>query len=299
MRRYTLMMFGILAVLALFTTLSGCKMPDREAPTAKEQAEPQPAAEEKAAPAAPPAEQAKAAEPAEEQKKTASEDDLKKKRKELKKKDRQVPKLERDMNAARHKLEKARLSLEHTKLHNAAALAKAEAELDVTMRKLQTFNEQTAPSQTAWGELGLRGAEDRYQEAQEELEQLELMYNEDEFADQTKEIVLERGRRRLQRSQRDLELRRIDFATLQERTLPIERREHELRVVDKEEALKRAREKVETSMIDEEIGLINAEGEIIRLEHEMVDTHEEIEELREEVAKMEKEVAEAAEESQE
>ena len=70
-------------------------------------------------------------------------------------------------------------------------------------------------------------------EAQQELEQLELMYSEEEFADQTKEIVLERGRRRLERTQRDLELRRADFATLQEQTLPVERREHELRVVDK------------------------------------------------------------------
>ena len=288
MRRYTLMTFGILAVLALFTTLSGCKMADREAPTATEQAEPQP-----------PAEQAKAAKPAEEKKKIATEDDLKKKRKEFRKQERKVVKLERDMRVAQHKLEKARLSTEHTRLRNAASLAKAEAELDVSTRKLKTFNERSAPNRIAWGELSLRRAEDRAQEAQEELEQLELMYSEDEFADQTKEIVLERGRRRLERSQRQLELQRKDFATLQEETLPVERREHELRAIDKEEAFKRAREKTETSMIDQEIGLINAEGEIIRLEHEMDDAHEQTEELKEETEKMEKELAEAAEEPKE
>jgi hypothetical protein len=288
MRRYTLVMLGTLGVLATFAMLSGCKTADRRAPTAKEPAEPQPATE-----------QAQAAKPAEEQQKTTSEDDLKKKRKELEQEERKIVKLERDLRVARHKLEKTRLSTEHNTLCNAAALTKAEAELELSKRRLKTFDEQTAPSRVAWGELALQGAQDRFQEAQEELEQLELMYKEDEFADQTKEIVLERGRRRLERSQRDLELRRIDFATLQEQTLPVERQEHELGVTDKEEALKRVHERAETSVIDQEIDLINAEGEIIRLEQEMDDAHERTEELKAEIEKMEKEQAAAAEESQE
>jgi hypothetical protein len=301
MRRYTLMMFGTLAVLAIFTMLSGCTMHDREQSAAQEQAAPQTAAQEQPAPAPQQPAEAEPAQdkPTEDQPKVASADDLKKKRKELRDKGRQIDKLERDLNVAHQKLEKARMSMEQTRLRNEASVAKAEAELDLAVRRLGIFNEQNVPSRIAWGELGLQNAEDRFQEAQEELDQLELMYNEDEFADQTKEIVLERGRRRLQRSQRDLELRRVDFSTLQEQTLPVERREHELGVTDKEEGLKRAHEAVATGMIDQEIGLINAEGEIIRVQNELDDAHEEIEELREEVAKMEKEVAAAAKEPQE
>jgi hypothetical protein len=284
MRRYTLMTLGTLAVLAMFTMLSGCATQERQQPTLQQQSAPQQAAEAK---------------PAEDKPKTASADDLKKKRKELRDKERQIARLERDLNVAQQKLEKARLSMEHTGLRNEASLIRAEAELDLAMRRLAIFNEQNVPSRLAWGELSLQNAQDRFQEAQEELDQLELMYNEDEFADQTKEIVLERGRRRLQRSQRDLELRRVDFATLQQQNLPVERREQELQVTDKEEGLKRAHEAVATSVIDQEIGLISAEGEIIRLENELDDTREEIEELKEEVAKMEKEVAEAAKEPKE
>ena len=53
-------------------------------------------------------------------------------------------------------------------------------------------------------ELGFQFAQDGAKEAEQELQQLEMMYQEDEFADKTKEIVLERGRRRLERSKRSL-----------------------------------------------------------------------------------------------
>lgn len=287
----------IAAILMLALAVqSGCASAERRPEPAPEPAaapsEPQPA---EAAPAKPAAEEQIAEEveePQPEDKLAEKEKDLKNKRKELEKKERQLAKLERDLRVARLKLGKAELSMAHTEHRNEVAIAKAEAEFELAVRRLETYNERNVPSRLEWTKLHLQGAEDRVQEAREEIEQLEKMYGEEEFADQTKEIVLERGRRRLERSLRDLGLRHMDAETLKEATIPVERREHELRVENAEQTLKRAHENVEPSMIDQQIGLISAEGEIIRLEHEMDDLRDEIEEAGEELEKAEKELQE-------
>jgi len=229
------------------------------------------------------------------------EADLKKKRKEVRQQERKIVKLERELEVARLNLEKAKLAAEFAELRDAAGVAKAEFELELAERRLQTFTERTAPARIAWGELNLQRAEDGATEAREELDQLELMYREEEFADKTKEIVLERGRRRLERTLRDLELQRADFATLGEQTLPVERAEHEQAVVEKREALQRARENVRTGAIEQKVGLLNAEGEIMRLEHELADAREELADLRAELNALEEKAAQSrpAEERQE
>jgi hypothetical protein len=214
-------------------------------------------------------------------------EELKKKRKSLRDDRRKLAKLERDQDVAQQSLQKAKLSLEHAESRNAAATAKADAELELARRKLEDFDNHGAPSRIAHAELSLQRATDNATEAEEELQQLEAMYNEDEFADQTKEIVLERARRRLERTRRDLELRRKDFETLSERTIPREHRELELAVVNKTEARKRTLENAETGMIDQRIALINAEGKIETLEQEMSDTRESIDETQRELEKME------------
>ena len=280
-------------ILALVVQ-SGCASAERR---------PEPAPQPTAAPVEPPAAPPPAAEQVVEDQEAdeakleeqiaAKEEELEKKHKELEKKERKLAKLERDLRVAHLKLEKAELSMAHSEHRHEVAIGKAEVELELTVRRLETYNERNVPSRLAWTELHLRGAEDRVNEAREDLEQLERTYSEEEeFADQTKEIVLERGRRRLERSQRDLELRHADAETLKEATIPIERREHELRVENAEQSLRRTRENVEPGMIDQRIALINAEGEIIRIEHEIDDLREEMEEAEKEIAETEEELEE-------
>ena len=285
----------ILSLFATLVTTIGCATSDRQA-TTMDQAEPQPAVDASQVQAAPQPDDTIAAPPVVE--KTTSEDDLKKKREELDKQQRKLAKQERDLAVAQIKLEKTHLSHKHTDADNEVALAKAEAELALAQRQLEIFQERNAPAKIAWSQLSLTNAEDNAREAQEELEQLELMYNEDEFADQTKEIVIERGKRRLQSSQRDLELRRADFETLKEQTLPVEQREHEMRVTDKHEALKNLRRSLETAALDRKIALINAEGEIIQAEQELQDTRAEIEKLNKAIEQL-NEQSSTARESQE
>jgi hypothetical protein len=190
---------------------------------------------------------------------------------------RKLAKLERDLDIARQKLVKAQLAGEHAQIQNRVAVAEAERELELEQRRMAAFKDRSAPNRIERSRLGLIRAEDRVKEAEEELAQLELMYAEEDFADQTKEIVLERGRRRLGRSRRDVELRKEDHAILTEETIPTEQREHELKVEKKNEVLDKARRDAETSALDNQIGIISAAAEVARLEAE-------IEALREKIA---------------
>jgi hypothetical protein len=270
------------ALTFTFAMLSGCAAGDRR---------PKPATDQ---PAATPQTAAPAAEAPQPEEREAKRDELKKSRKELRQKEHRLVELERNLEVGRHKLRRTQLAAEHADARNAAALAKAETELDVARRRLSTFNERDVPSRLAWTELSLRGAEDGAKEAQEEIEQLEKMYGEEEFADQTKEIVLERGRRRLERSLQDLELRRKDAATAREQKIPLERSEHEKGVHDAEVALKVAQNDIAVGEIDQQIALITAELEITKTEQELEDVREELADAKEKLAKLEKEVETSA-----
>ena len=205
---------------------------------------------------------------------------------------RNLAKLERDVEIARQKLVKAQVAAEHAQIQNQIAVAEAEGELELEQRRLAAFRDRSAPSRIEWSRLGLLRAEDGVKEAEEELTQLQLMYAEEDFADQTKEIVLERGRRRLERSRRDLELRTEDHAILTDETIPTEQREHELNVEKKTEALHKIRRDAEASALDNQIQITSAEAEVARLEAE-------IEALRAKIAKRDEKKNQGPQEQQE
>jgi hypothetical protein len=205
---------------------------------------------------------------------------------------RNLAKLERDVEIARQKLVKAQVAAEHSQIQNQIAVTEAEGELELEQRRLAAFRDRSAPNRIEWSRLGLLRADDRVKEAEEELTQLKLMYAEEDFADQTKEIVLERGRRRLERSRRDLELRTEDHAILTDETIPTEQREHELNVEKKTEALRKIRRDAEASALDNQIQITSAEAEVVRLEAE-------IEALRAKIAKRDEKKDQGPQEQQE
>jgi hypothetical protein len=282
----TIKLLGIIAAASLvLTVLSACESPRRDS-------EPGAAAPSEAAPAAETVEAAGEEEKAKEEaaKGEEAEDEAKKARE----RERKLAKLERDLEVAGLKLSKEQLASKQAEIQFEESLAKAMGELGVAKQKLDNLREVSAPQRVAWAELGLQRAEDRFTEAQEELEQLELMYSDEQFADKTKEIVVERARRQLERSRRDLELRKKDLDTLVKVTIPLETTEHELGVQEKERALQQVRRNHETAMLDKQVGVLNAEAEIVRLENELADVKEEIEEARQKDA--EKKAAEKKEE---
>jgi hypothetical protein len=286
-------LFGTsLLVCLLMIALHGCESPQ---PTGGTEPEPDETATTQAEPASEQAGEPAAAEEDEAEKK---EKEAKERAKKARERERKLAKLQRDMEVSRLKLSKTKLSTEHSAAQHQFAIEKAEVDLEIARKELRVFNEISAPNRIARAELSFQWAEDNLTDAREELRQLELMYEDDQFADQTKEIVIDRARRRLQRTERDIELRREELKTLKEISLPMERKQKELAVVRSEESLEKLRRDRKTSEIGEEIGLIGAEMEIIRTEHSISDLEEEIEEAAEEEAKRaEKEAAEEKAES--
>lgn len=218
------------------------------------------------------------------------QDELQAKQKELRKKDRQLAKLERNLETAQIKLDKTKLSHEHALRREQLGVTRREIELELARRRYDYFMQKSLPSRIAWSELGLLRVADNIREAREELEQLEMMYREDEVDEKTKEIVIGRSRVRLERSLRDQELRQADFDALMNESIPIETREQELRFEDAEQTLERARESLLISELDRRINVIGAEDEITRIQGELDDAREEAAELKKQIEKLEAEI---------
>ncbi|HQL53837.1 MAG TPA: hypothetical protein PLQ87_03955, partial [Phycisphaerae bacterium] len=147
----------------------------------------------------------------------------------------------------------------------------AETEFELAKKRLQIFQKMTVPNRLARAELELRQVEDGVTESQEELYQLELMYSDEQLADQTREIVIERAKRRLERAQRDLELRREEFRVLKEVNLPLEEQELDHAAELKKRAVLQTQRDNEPEIIDRQVAVINAELEVTRLEEEIAD----------------------------
>lgn len=192
-------------------------------------------------------------------------------RKKAREQERNRKKTEQSLEVARLKLKKAELTAESGKRESEAAVIKARSELDLARRKLAQFDERTAPSRLANGELGIQRAEDREREAVEELAQLEAMYKEEAIVDATREIVVERGRRRLERTRRQLEIERGDFEALKSLGLPIDRTELEQKVDERVRGLEKAELDQGAKGLEQEISLLAARHEVERLEQELAD----------------------------
>lgn len=217
-----------------------------------------------------PAESAPAVDPAEEKAKAEKE------RREFVRKQTRG---QRDLQMADMKLAKAKVQLGLAEKQNAQALEKARKDIEIAERKLKTFKEKTRPERVERAELGLAFGQDSVKEAEQELEQLEIMYKDDQFADKTKEIVLERGRRRLERSKKSLAIESAAITLLKNETLPLEELEQDLALKDKREAFEKMQRDHELGMIDQRVGLIAAEGEVLRLKDDISDAERDLAEF--------------------
>ena len=113
--------------------------------------------------------------------------------------------------AERAAAEGARLAGEELKaqrISDGAGLAGAEAETGLAEQQLKAFREIQAPLQRREAALATLGAVHSLSDQRQELEQLETMYKASELAQSTKEIVLERARRDVERLKEHVEIQR-------------------------------------------------------------------------------------------
>ncbi len=187
--------------------------------------------------------------------------------------------LERRYHVAQLHLAKAKIAIELGELRYHDQISHAEMEFELAKRRQQIFTKFTAPNRLARAELSLQQAEDNVVEARAELQQREQKSSTAQPAGPVQDKTpLERAQRRLERLERDLELRRGELKTLQEVTLPLEQSELDLAAEEKKRAVLQTQRDNEGAIIDRQIAFLNAEAEVTRLEEELADLAEEAEE---------------------
>lgn len=173
------------------------------------------------------------------------------------------------VDLARRKLERAQFDAEMGQREGEITLSKARAELDLARKELEHFVAFDMPQRLASGQLDLQQTADGMSEQSEEMQQLELMYAKDDLADKTKEIVIVRGKRRLERAKQRLDLATKAQTDLRDVQLPQQRLKLELAVKDKEVEVMRAELGMKAGAMDKEMALIGAKQELAKAERDL------------------------------
>jgi len=126
-----------------------------------------------------------------------------------------------------------------------AAVAEAEAELEQAKRALKAFLEDVKPRELEEHRISLDQAIYSAEHSKEELAELTAMYEEDEFARSTKELVLKRGRRSAEMAERRLAVERSEMAHFEQHVLPERERKLRREVTSAELALEKAKVEVQ------------------------------------------------------
>ena len=113
-------------------------------------------------------------------------------------------------------------------------------DLELAEAALVQFRDVESVRRTQEARLEVLKAQDQIQDAREELEQLEKLYQGNELADATKEIVLRRGRSSLERAAAEVAIKELQLKTLKEDLLPLELGKLQLDVDRKKDEAARA-----------------------------------------------------------
>lgn len=155
-----------------------------------------------------------------------------------------APTPQREVNKQERLVRHAEAELAIKQLENKLAVDEAQAERSKAMRELEeakrsldAFTGQVMPRELDEKRMQLDASMHRAEHAKDELNELTAMYEADEFAKSTKELVLKRGRRELEMAERGLALARAELQHFEGTVLPKRQRELEHAVHDAERAL--------------------------------------------------------------
>lgn len=169
------------------------------------------------------------------------------------------------LDLAKIKLERAKMDADQQSVDGAAAVEKAKFELAVATKAKDHFANVEMPQKTARAQLDLQQAKDAVSEQEEEMQQLELMYKKDDLADKTKEIVLARGKRRLERACQSLALQQKELDDLVNVQQPDQLRKLEVAVTDRTADLRRAEFGLKSGQIDKDLAVKSQQIDVAKL----------------------------------
>jgi hypothetical protein len=139
-----------------------------------------------------------------------------------------------------------------------AQLAKTGAELDHAQRSLKVFLEEQKPRELEEKRIGFDQSTYYAEHQKDELGELTAMYDADEFARTTKELVLKRGRRSLEMAERSLAIARRELTHFESIVLPQRERELRQKLADAELERKKAEVEANKAKIEFEQALKKA-----------------------------------------
>ncbi len=178
-------------------------------------------------------------------------------------------KLQRELAISREKVAQCEATAAVEAADNADALARATAAQALSADKLRHLESADAPARVDAARLRLQEATDGLQEAREELAQLEEMYKETELADKTREIVIQRTKRRLARAEWSLRNQTLAVELLEKQKLPLEIADGRKQLNDDSRAVEQQKRKNDLAGLAKKIELLSARSEVARVESEL------------------------------
>lgn len=179
-----------------------------------------------------------------------------------------------DLECAKKELAVAELEVQASTREATDELDDAKRDTDEAKRALELFKTRSLPQELADGRLGLDRAMQRKVEAEQELREMEKTYAKDEFATDTKELVLTRHRKSLEFATRALELEEQQYADLEREKLPLEQRELEQKLREAERKLREAEAEMNKVELENQVKLAKARFEVSELEQPIDDDDE-------------------------
>lgn len=179
---------------------------------------------------------------------------------------RKAEKRAHDLELARVELEVAEIEAQSGQLSAEIKLDNARRELDEARRALEHFKGRLMPRELEDGRLDLDRAMQNKTEAEQELREMEATYAKDQFAKDTKELVLMRHRKRVEFSTRGLAIAQAEFTDKEQVDLPKRLRELETKLRTAEQAARDADVALQKQALRNKLDLARKRWSILELE---------------------------------
>jgi len=185
--------------------------------------------------------------------------------------------LERELERKRLDVSLAEAEAEETLKAAGHEVHTAQVAAQEAERELAHFVTVEGPLQLESTHLQFDRAKWSREENRQELDELEKMYQAEDLAELTKELVLQRGKMQLLFSERELKRREQELVQLKEYELPRKQRELELKLHKATEALRAAR-------VKSDLAERKAQRSVLAAEHEVADALEKLDKARKKAA---------------
>jgi hypothetical protein len=154
------------------------------------------------------------------------------------------------------------------------AVASAERELAEARAALEHFRTKERDLELSKVVLGLDQAAWRVEAEKQELAELEAMYKQDDVAELTKELVLQRGKKGVEFAERNLAHEQRDAEAQRGFELPKQERELEVELLEAEHALRDARAESAKTKLEVELALLKARAAVEDAEKELAEARQ-------------------------